>query len=394
MSSNDLTLILYVIGKSERPLTSQEIRNQIDISNSKKKSGWYGHEILKELVPIERIRNKRIFVLEEILSKDIEIKRKSINKLEKALELNWNTTKQDVEIGSVKVKEETNKTKKVDQSLDLFIELYYGTTRKITITNKDREDKELASVIISEGDQKELKSLFIEKNQQKKLTVYTIKKISRPVNYLDITYDNETKKLISSLENDRMPFFLTSDIGEVIKGIKQEDWNLEKEIKSIKNIAKIESDRSKWKYSLNLRGFLYYLRSENHSNIIRIKEVLSNPTITDKFIFLKEWETFEKNGFKVIEKLLEIANEFEKQLEKYDERNLLIRVTERYLSEIDNYFSKYGSFFHSTLFLTQETGNILNQYRLIILEFLKKELVLTLDGISQQIRYIKSVVEY
>ena len=69
----------------------------------------------------------------------------------------------------------------------------------------------------------------------------------------------------------------------------------------------------------------------------------------------------------MIEKLLEIANEFdEKQLEIYDDRNLLIRFTQRYLFEIDKHFSKYGSFSYSFLTLSQETESILNQYRLIV----------------------------
>ena len=213
------------------------------------------------------------------------------------------------------------------------------------------------------------------------------------------------------MENDRMPFFLTANMGEVIKGIKQEDCNIEKERKSIKNIEKIKSDRSKWRYSLNLRGFLLYLNCANYKNninkilnpkkynknkniknqsnpesdwdIVKIRQVLSNPTIKDKFIFLNSWEIFGENGFNVIETLLEIANELEEQLEKYDERILLTRVTEKYLSEIDNHFSKYGSFFHSNLSLNQETENILRQYRLSILEYLKKELVVYINELSE-----------
>jgi len=61
-----------------------------------------------------------------------------------------------------------------------------------------------------------------------------------------------------------------------------------------------------------------------------------------------------KKGFKVIEILLDIANEFKNQLE-YDERYLLLRITERYLFEIDKHFSKYFSFFHPYLSLSQET---------------------------------------
>jgi hypothetical protein len=390
LSSNDLTLMLYIIGRSKIPLTSQEIRNQIDISNSKKKSGWYGHKILEELVPTGKImRDKRIFVLEEIVSKDINKKFGSISNLENVLDLNWNISKEDLETKAVKVKEENIDTKKVEHPLNLYIEVYCGKTRKITITNKDSENKELVLVTISEGDHKEIKRLFIENNQQKKLTLYTIKENSNPVNYLDITYEDETQKIISSLEND---IILGSNNSEVLKGINQENWNIAKEIESTINIENKKSARSKWRFSLNLRGFLLYLNSENHSNIERIKEVLSNPIVINKFIFLKSWEKFTENGFKVMEKLLEIANEFKNQLE-YNEHYLLIRITERYLFEIDKHFSKYGSFSHPYLSPSQETENMLNQYRLMVLEFLEKELILYTKNISKQIRYIKSGID-
>jgi hypothetical protein len=61
---------------------------------------------------------------------------------------------------------------------------------------------------------------------------------------------------------------------------------------------------------------------------------------------LNSWEKFEEKGFNVIGTLLQIANEFQEQLEKYDENYLIVRVTERYLIEINKPFSKYGSFLY------------------------------------------------
>jgi hypothetical protein len=326
-----------VIGKSERPLTSSEIEEGSKLSK-------YVFEMLEKLVPIgKRMRGERIFVLEEIFSKDIDKKFKSIKKLEKALGLNWNIIKEDIETESVKVEEINSEIE--EQSFHRVIKLSYGKASKITMTIKnDIEDKQLALVGISYDNNKEVyKKLWIEKNQQKKFTVYIIKEIYSLVNYLDITYDNETLKMISLLEkNDRITGL--SNTGNVIKGINhQEDLN--KEIESVVNIENIKSDRSKWRYSLNVRGFLLYLNYVNHDNkiinllnpkkydnkikkdsnpefhsdIVRIKEVLSNPVIKNKFIFLNEWEKFKENGFNVIETLLQIANEFQEQLEKYDE---------------------------------------------------------------------------
>ena len=62
--------ILYVLGKSERPLTSQEIRNQVDPSKSKKDFGWDGHRILKVLAPTGKImrEDEKLFELDELFS--------------------------------------------------------------------------------------------------------------------------------------------------------------------------------------------------------------------------------------------------------------------------------------------------------------------------------------
>lgn len=421
ISKKNLTYanLLYVIGKSEKPLSSGEIEDQTKLSK-------YVFEMLEKLAPIgRRNRDELIFVIEEILSKDIKTKHESIKNLEKKLKLEWNISEEDIETKSVKVI-----TKNDEKTLgNNVIKITYGNSQKIEIFTKNSiedlikgkniEDKQLAQIRISEGNNiKQIENLFIDINRHKKPTVYTIKKIDYPIYYLDITFENETQKIISSLENAKMPFFSPYNIGEVIKGIKQEDWNIEKEIESVKNFEKIKSDRSKWRYSLNIRGFLLYLNLVNHdeniinllnskkhnrtrnnssnsqsSDIIRIRQVLSNPTIKEKFIFLKSWEEFEKNGFNVIETLSEIAHEFEGRLEKYDENFLIVRVTENYLSEIKAYFSKYGSFFHPLLFLNQETENILNQYILIILEFLKKEYSVYINGISKQIQYIKTGIK-
>jgi hypothetical protein len=421
ISKKNLTYVnlLYVIGKSEKPLSSGEIEDQTKLSK-------YVFEMLEKIAPIgRRNRDESIFVIEEILSEDLKTKHKSIENLDKKLKLEWNITAEDIETKSVTISTR-NKEKSLGSNI---IKITYGNSKKIEIftknsiedltENKNIEDKQPAQIVISDGNNiKRRENLFIEKNQQKKPTVYTIKKIDNPIYYLDITFDDETQKIISSLETTKMPFFSSYNTGEIIKGIKQEDWKIAKEIEVIENIEKIKSDRSKWRYSLNIRGFLLYLNRVNHKNIIklldsekhnnrirknssnsqshndisRIRQVLSNPAIKNKFIFLNSWEKFDKKGVKVIEILLDIAKEFENQLE-FDKRYLLVRITERYLFEIGKHFKEYGSFSHPYLSLSQETENMLNQYRLRVLEFLEKELILYTKNISNQIRYIKSGID-
>ena len=91
-------------------------------------------------------------------------------------------------------------------------------------------------------------------------------------------------------------------------------------------------------------------------------------------------KVWRKRGFNITGTLLQTANEFQEQLEKFDENYLIIRVIESMV-----------------LFFTQfhwvKYENILNQYRLTILEFLEKKLILYTNGISKQIQYIKSGIE-
>jgi hypothetical protein len=104
--------------------------------------------------------------------------------------------------------------------------------------------------------------IWIEKNQKKKLTAYTIIETDYPIKYLDISFDTNTQKLISSLESDKISGLHKT--GEIINNITQE--NFVKHIDSISKIDDLESNRSKWKYSLNLRGFIMYLNFEKSNN--------------------------------------------------------------------------------------------------------------------------------
>jgi hypothetical protein len=403
--------ILYVLGKSERPLTSQEIRNQVDPSKSKKDFGWDGHRILKKLAPTGKIMrgDEKLFELDDLFSGNFNSNIKIIKRLISIFKLNWEISKIDIDPDYLKVERK-------DEINNSVVKFSYDNTKSITIMiNSSSDEPKLGFSKFFDGENPNEHPIWIEKNQKKKLTAYTIIETDYPIKYLDISFDTDTQKLISLLESDKISGLHKT--GEVISKITQE--NFVKHINSISKIDDLESNRSKWKYSLNLRGFIRYLnfenpnnrlirvlRSKNHNgkiinkninpendrSIVRIKQVITNPTIKDRFIFLKSWEKFKENGFNIIETLLQIANEFQEQLEKYDENYLIVRVTERYFIEINEHFSKYGSFFYP-ISLSQENENILDQYRLMILEFLEKELILYTNGISKQIQYIKSGIE-
>jgi hypothetical protein len=63
--------------------------------------------------------------------------------------------------------------------------------------------------------------------------------------------------------------------------------------------------------------------------LIDYADIISNPAIKKKFLFLNLWEGYEKTGFPVIDFFFNIAEKFQNQL-NFDKTRLLTTVTKRY----------------------------------------------------------------
>jgi hypothetical protein len=147
-----------------------------------------------------------------------------------------------------------------------------------------------------------------------------------------------------------------------------------------------DSDRRRWKYSLNFRGFLLYVVGESRAKRQdngRLRKVISNHVILELAPFLQYWQDFEKSGFNVIGTLREIGIEFQNLLTVHNIEYLQRRVTERYFFAVDRYFGRLklaGSFHIYTKIVDRQTHEKLKDYRLkmysMLNEWHKKEIEL------------------
>jgi hypothetical protein len=89
--------VLYIIGRSEKPLSGVEIEKKAALSR-------YVYDMLKELAPSEFSTDIRLFGWEEILQKnnDGKYKRQLINKFNRTFGLNWEIDKKDCESANIR----------------------------------------------------------------------------------------------------------------------------------------------------------------------------------------------------------------------------------------------------------------------------------------------------
>jgi hypothetical protein len=161
---------------------------------------------------------------------------------------------------------------------------------------------------------------------------------------------------------------------------------------TVVDITGDNSDRRKWKYSLNFRGFLLYLVGEaraKRQNNKRLREVISNPAILKLAPFLQYWQDFEKSRFNVIGTLRGIGIEFQNLLTIHSLEHLERRVTESYFFAVDRYFGELkraGSFYIYMRIVDRQTHQKIKDYRLNMFfrlnEWYKKEIELNNEKVQ------------
>jgi hypothetical protein len=154
-----------------------------------------------------------------------------------------------------------------------------------------------------------------------------------------------------------------------------------------------DSNPSKWKYSLNFRGFLLYIVGEaraKRQDKRRLRKFISNPAVLELAPFLQYWQDFEKSKFDVIGTLREIGIEFQNLLTIHSIEYLQRRATETYFFAVDNYFGQLNQsiFFHNYIqIVDRQTHMKLKDYRLkmysTLNEWYKKEIELN----NEMLRY-------
>lgn len=374
--NKNLTSILWIIGKSETLLSSGQIENQSQLSK-------YVYDMLEYLAPKDNYTYTKLFVLKDIphgVTK--ESKYDILSKIIKKYQLSWVIDKEQIEL---KVKIQL-----ITKGHLISLKILYEKDKYIII--KDiyiHFPENYYKLEIQDGIEKKEYRCIIKRNQKKEIVLYALNPIFRN-NYLDITYSSETQQKIMLIEDSNIRYFGTTE--HEIDTIKI------KSLEKRERIERLKRNRSHWRYSLNIVGFIQYLYLESNNKRRdrrkRVKAVISNPAIRKKFIFLNLWEEYEKMGFDVIDFLFNIANEFQNRL-YYDKTRLLLLITERYLFQIDYFLSKLE--FKEFIEIITKRDFIplnlkikdFNQYRLEMLEYIHKNLNSYLWNIDDRIQELK-----
>ncbi len=183
--------------------------------------------------------------------------------------------------------------------------------------------------------------------------------------------------------------------------------------------------KAKKLYTGNFRGFLLYLAGEyrhgwSQSGKERIREVISNSSLTKKIPFLKYWKDFEYVGFDVLDILMEIIIDFNKIITRHyqnyshdyntyedddspivgmnakntSDDNLKLILTERYRWAVLSYFADFENpTILSSTILSKQYSNYknlkiedkLNEYNLEMLKNQRNLLSRRLDRIDVEI---------
>ncbi|MGD1838336.1 MAG: hypothetical protein ACPKPY_09820 [Nitrososphaeraceae archaeon] len=356
-NKKNLTSILYVIGKSDIPLSSTQIKRKTQLSR-------YIYEMLRILAPSKITLDIPLFILEDLTGDDTEKRYESVKKILNVFDIKWEISEDDLKTKYIKIQKKDNLIKIThgnNNHIKIILELNSDRYSIISFFRSNNEDSR--SLIKND-------LIFFNRNQQKKLTAYTIK--FTHLKYLNIDYDDTIKKKLKILENK--------------KTILYENKDIEKSSKLLRKIQEIEYDRSNWRYSLNIRGFILYLYSEyelkNRNRKKRIEKIISNPQVKNKFPFLELNKDFRKLGLDICDLLFSIANEFESQLH-YDEHYLSMRITERYFLEIEKYLDDLDKEY--TIIDWNRKIKGLKEYRIKNYEYLKNNMIYYLNTIEKRL---------
>jgi hypothetical protein len=178
-----------------------------------------------------------------------------------------------------------------------------------------------------------------------------------PLKFLDITLKEKYLKRIQELElkhNEKLDYNIeriNQGIGIISASFDFTDEKLE----VIREIQDFWDDKENRTYSMNIRGFMLFIYSiyfkyKVHDRKDRISEIIKNPTIVDKFQFLRYWQDFQEAGFDVFGELQSLAGEVQ-----YDILNPNISNSRLTLKVVEGYYISINSYFHHL-----EYGRMLN----------------------------------
>jgi hypothetical protein len=387
LTRENYTKLLRIIGLSKRPLSSYEIKKELEKYGWKETEAPYVYEMIKQLVSFRKESNTLLYKSDKIWENKHEIKR-LIKTLNNHFNLGWK--EHDIDDNKIEV-ENYNHIIKIEDSVgDTSIEIEKDPKLPRGVLKIVHGSKSYNSLpLLYYDDSVYLDNNLVDRDDKPRLKYFN-RLYGLNVNYLDIQLDGKSNKAIA----DKMQRIREMELVKEnkIKEIREKDeyaiisvmdFVTAEETQIHSEIFGIENNKRKWRYDLNVRGLILYILGEIrleetdykkiHNN--RISKVLENLSSrkADEFVFLWCYRNF-REQYKVLKDIENLPNYYEVELLKKIARELQylvynadIKLLEywvirRYSGEITYYLIAAAR--EGLLHLSGDTVSLIREYQL------------------------------
>ncbi len=412
ISNPNYTQLLRIVGRSSHPLSSYQIKREIEKAGLNESNSPYVYQMIKELLDIKVEKREFSISWNNIPGSKIQEERliRILNEVYNLILVN---------------KSDTVFNKSEDGQC---LTVTHGRGIKIIVTLMNRETGETTieienngiSTLVREGISFDKRHSIVHFNRSQKFEDMLHRDRNHPLPYLDRTVSCKSKEVIRQKVEHRQK--ILDNIGRrggVYSKFSKETDGIDLELSRFLNDTRIS------RYSINIRGLILYLLGEiqlqttdgriRNSRISKVLINLSKNYIA-KFPFLQYYNDFREefdylsilkvvpSNFE-IELLKEIANELQNQVFYATEAFLNYWVTRRYSSGIAQCFQLAFDFYNSVR-KTEETSSDptlkkFREYQLqnirIISEYLSnelKDLTYKSDNLEITLKLISSYPSY
>jgi hypothetical protein len=364
-------MLFRILGKSRYPLSSYQIKKEMEKAGMQESGSPYVYAMIDELVPKSENKNYIFLFAWNRLPRNKKEKESIVKTLNSFYNLGW-TLDSEGEVIQFR-KGHDNKTVTIEnESSNTVVKIERDSSPYSTPFHADLS-------IIDNDIERGRHGINIMKEGDKVVLPLRMKYESLPpMRYLDENYRDKIEYLNHDLDSksEYLKSKLLIRLKQLSKPSKQvispeeepyyqlvTDKPTDEGRKTSDEISKLDADRRKWRYSLNIRGLVKYLLGEIELQKIpppkihnkRISKVLENLShyYAEEFPFLMYYSEFKNEydhlrvsaelpKYYEVELLKQIAQELQYQVDRAPIDFLKYWVTRRYSGELTYYFISAG----------------------------------------------------
>jgi hypothetical protein len=360
-------MLFRILGRSRYPLSSYQIKREMEKAGMQESGSPYVYAMIDELVPKDEKRNEIFLFAWNRLPSDKKEIQSTVKTLNSFFNLGW-TLSHDEE-GIIRFHKSRNSK---------MVTIENDSSNTVVRIERDSSPGSAILSIIDNNVERQRHRIYIMKEGDKVVLPLRMKYESLPpIRYLDEYYRQKIDYLNHNLDNksEYLKSMLLIRLKQLSRPSKQvispEEEPYYKllpekptdEVRKISDeISKLNADRRRWRYSLNIRGFIKYLLGEiqlqkdtGKIHNKRISKVLENLShyYTEEFPFLMYYGEFKNEydhlrvsaelpKYYEVELLKQIAEELQYQVDRAPIDFLKYWVTRRYSGELTYYFISAG----------------------------------------------------